>query len=189
MSLMLLHFVQFEEVKVNLTHADAFKSGCFYCNHSYFTWINCIFFLHCFSLCRLCFNAHIWWWVFAFLVLFVSKILYVRIFDDDNEQKLAVPSISKYNDCRWLNILPTKTCSFESKIACLKMCGFLNHPNGMDVDEFFGFFFIRLPFAMNYNSIQCTHLWYEPSCLSNGVFDIEFHVQKKNCIKRAFVGF
>lgn len=49
--------------------------------------------------------------------------------DDDNEQKLAEcikiqwpPHVENYTD---------KKCSFESKIACLKMCGFLNHPNGI----------------------------------------------------------
>lgn len=52
----------------------------------------------------------------------------------------------------------------------------------------FSYFFIRSPFAVNYNSIQCTLLWNEPSCLSNEVFDIEIHV-KKNASKELLAGF
>lgn len=122
MSLMLLHFVQFEEVKVNLTHADAFKSGCFYCNRSYFTWINCIF---C-SLRRLCFNTHIWWWVFAFQVLFVSKILYVRIFVLMMMMTVnkSLPSVSKYNDRHMLKITPTKNVRSNLKLRAWKCADF-----------------------------------------------------------------
>lgn len=155
MSLMLLHFVQFEEVKVNLTHADAFKSGCFYCNRSYFTWINCIF---C-SLRRLCFYTHIWWWVFAFQVLFVSKILYVRIFVLMMMMTMnkSLPSVSKYNDRHMLKITPTKNVRSNLKLRAWKCADFwtIRTVYKMDVDEFFVFFHsLTVRRELQFNSVH-----------------------------------
>lgn len=91
MNLMLLHFKQFEKVKVNLTHAAAFKSGCFYCGGScfYLNWINCIFF----STKKFCDC------LFAVFIHQQNKkhIIYSDFADDDDKQKLAVAWFKIHN--------------------------------------------------------------------------------------------
>lgn len=91
MNLMLLHFKQFEKVKVNLTHAAAFKSGCFYCSGScfYLNWINCIFFLLK--------NSVIVCSLFSFISRIKKHIIYSDFADDDDKQKLAVAWFKIHN--------------------------------------------------------------------------------------------